>query len=146
MDIEAGDRWWACGGKVLAVIHPTRTTPAHQCPLPCAICRTPPRGAKMASYPLPPYPPLRALETTYRHLHCELDGRTSIELPPAYPTGVLLGCVEVVDCIQAGPGVGEGAAVLWCGCCEQSSQQPPETHPPRGATQAGPLDHGMCVC
>ena len=48
---------------------------------------------------LPPCPPLpQAMEVFYRSVH---DDSSSLHFPPAYPTGVLLGCVEVVGCLTA---------------------------------------------
>jgi hypothetical protein len=37
------------------------------------------------------------MEAFYRSVH---DG-SGLQFPPAYPTGVLLGCVQVVDCLAA---------------------------------------------
>ncbi|KAL2645384.1 hypothetical protein R1flu_012971 [Riccia fluitans] len=42
---------------------------------------------------------ITAMETFYRELY-GLDGITEIKFPEFYPTSVLLGCVEVVGCLQ----------------------------------------------
>lgn len=52
-----------------------------------------------------PPPPPQELEAFYRSVHAADAGSSSgigsaqLEFPPAYPTGVLLGCVEVVDVV-----------------------------------------------
>lgn len=42
------------------------------------------------------------MEATYRNVHGVHDGpeELSITFPPSYPTGVLLGCVDIVDCLK----------------------------------------------
>ncbi|KAL3698710.1 hypothetical protein R1sor_012786 [Riccia sorocarpa] len=42
---------------------------------------------------------IKAMETFYRELY-GLDGVTEIKFPEFYPTSVLLGCVEVVECLK----------------------------------------------
>ncbi|KAL4426251.1 hypothetical protein ABPG77_009866 [Micractinium sp. CCAP 211/92] len=44
---------------------------------------------------------IEEMESFYRAVHCEGGGCGDPQFPPAYPTGVLLGCVEVADCLQA---------------------------------------------
>lgn len=44
---------------------------------------------------------IEEMEDFYRTVH----NSTSLDFPPAYPTGVLLGCVEVVGCLKV-PGCG----------------------------------------
>lgn len=51
----------------------------------------------------PPLPQeIEELESFFRTVHA-LDGGQpgALAFPPAYPTGVLVGCVDVVDCLQA---------------------------------------------
>lgn len=43
------------------------------------------------------------MESFYRAVHGEGRGCGEMQFPSAYPTGVLLGCVEVADCLQVMP-------------------------------------------
>lgn len=43
------------------------------------------------------------MEAFYRSVHAEDVGPGGPQFPPAYPTSVLLGCVEVAGCLQVGP-------------------------------------------
>ncbi|KAL4436551.1 hypothetical protein ABPG75_003690 [Micractinium tetrahymenae] len=44
---------------------------------------------------------IEEMEAFYRAAHAEGGGSADPQFPPAYPTGVLLGCVEVAGCLKA---------------------------------------------
>lgn len=63
----------------------------------------------IASTVQPPSPQdIQELESFYQSVHAADAGAApgisaEVQLPPAYPTGVLLGCVEVVDVVTVSP-------------------------------------------
>ena len=86
-EIEVSERWLATGCAALLQQMLGTQSACHR---------------KLDSSPTLPLPPLmlslaQEMEAFYREVHAP----DALEFPPAYPTGVLLGCVEVVDVVPA---------------------------------------------
>lgn len=87
-----------------------RTHAPSCCNTPVRVCARPPSPGRC------PRPcTVQEMEEFYRAVHGS-GGQQAVELPPAYPTGVLLGCVDVVGCLSVSRrgGSGDGSRAAEC--------------------------------